>query len=121
MSVLDEMQDEVIVYRASGGSFGRSEAIAKVGELIGLLQTMSAAESQAYQAKGQRRMHRVFFTTDPEINADDWLKVTSVDNYVYHGRVVATDYEGSPSHDLQVWNVVCEDITQQNFPAIAES
>lgn len=119
MSLFDEVTTSVAIYRPSQSSFGRSASVSLASTVTGFIQTMSVSESKDYDSEGEKLMHRVFFAANPAILKGDWLAVSLNDSILYRGRVLATEDEANPDRSLQVWNVVCEDISAVSFPVIA--
>lgn len=120
MSVFDEFNDDVAVYRKSEGDFGRDESIvAFASGLKGLIQTVSGNESRQMQAIGEVASHVVFTSTNLNTAKGDWVRVVSDSTgETTWMRVLDSDVEGSPNGDLRLYMVMGIELDAAGVPGV---
>jgi hypothetical protein len=120
MSVFDQFNDDVAVYRKSEGDFGRGESIfAFASGLKGLVQTIGGSESKEYQAIGETATHVVFTSTNLNTIKGDWVRVVSASTgETIWMRAIDSDIDASPSGDLRLYMVVGTELNAAGIPEV---
>lgn len=99
----------------TGASWGAVPSYSNGTALTCNVQEMSVKEALQYGAQGQARWYNVFFASDPSLEVGKRLKVTKMNNATLATprflKVMATEFEGNPGGDLQLWIAVCEEVT----------
>ena len=120
MSVFDQFNDDVAVYRKSEGDFGRGESIfAFASGLKGLMQTVGGNESREYEAIGETATHVVFTSTDLGTVKGDWLRVVSASTgQTIWMRTIDSDVDASPSGDVRLYMVMGTELDAAGIPEV---
>lgn len=100
---------------AIGPLGGDQQTFTSTGALECNAQTMAADQARQYDAKGERRLWSLFFSSDPSLTPDQWVRLTRQQNRDLTTpkilRVLAGEFEGNPEGDLALWIVHCDEIT----------
>lgn len=97
----------------SQANFGRDATLTPAGTFAGMRQTLSASESQAFDASGQRRIHRIFCSRDPGVTKSHFVRDGAVTL-----RVLSTETEGRPGRDPVLWVIDCEEHDSRGVPSV---
>lgn len=110
-SSVDRMQRT----HAVGALGGDQDSFASTGALECNAQTMTADQARQFDANGERRLWSLFFSSDPDLTPDQWVRLTRQQNQTLATpkilRVLASEFEGNPDGDLALWIVHCDEIT----------